>query len=267
MSKKQKVYTITEPLNVHDKNTEFVLRDRNGNIKPLWNENAVGRFFRKVFGLNIRTLGFGFWATSLRTHNLITNVGHAAANGRMSNQGSYSPFVNICLGINTSTANALDQALGQEITTAGGARGAATATQVTTTITNDTTQLVKTFSFTGSFAVTEEGIVDSATAPTVTTTTQSRINTDTTVTVASGTGITNNDYLQWDNEIVQVTSGGGTTTLTISRGQKGTTAASHSSGVGLVDINTSANMLAKQSFAAINVANGDSLQITHKYQS
>lgn len=203
-----------------------------------------------------------------KTHNLITNVGHAAANGRMSNQGAYSPFVNIAIGIGTTAAAATDIALSSEITTAGGQRAAATATQVTTTITNDTTQLVKTFNFTGSFAVTEEGIVDNTTAPIQTTTTQSRVAGDTTVTVASGTGIANNDYLQWEGEIVQVTSGGGTTTLTIARGQLGTTAASHASGTYLNDKTANgATLLAKQVFSPINVVNGDSIQFTHKYQS
>jgi hypothetical protein len=129
----------------------------------------------------------------LRSHNLITNVGHAAANGRMSNQGSYSPFVNLAIGIGTNAASASDTALQSEISTNGGARGAATATQVTTTVTNDTTQLVKTWNFTGSFAVTEEGILDNA------------------------------------------SSGG--------------------------------NLLARQVFSPVSVANGDALQVTHKYQT
>ncbi len=96
--------------------------------------------------------------------NLITNAGHAAANGRMSNQGGYNPFVNIALGTGTTAAAAADTALQTEATTNGAGRGAATATQVTTTVTNDTTQLVKTFTFTGAVAITEEGIFDSATA-------------------------------------------------------------------------------------------------------
>lgn len=137
---------------------------------------------------------FGFLPImTLRTHNLITNVGHAAANGRMSNQGSYSPFVNLAIGTGTTAAAATDTALQTEITTGGGARGAATATQVTTTVTNDTTQLVKTWTFSSTFAVTEEGILDSAT--------------------------------------------------------------------------TGGSLLAHQVFSAINVANGDSLQVTHKYQT
>jgi hypothetical protein len=130
---------------------------------------------------------------TIHRHNTITNVGRAAGNGRISGQGGYSTFVNLALGIGTQGSPATSTTLASEITTNGGARGAATATQVTTTVTNDTTQLVKTWSFTGTFAVTEEGIFDNA------------------------------------------TSGG--------------------------------SMLAYQSFSAINVVSGDSLQVTHKYQT
>lgn len=203
-----------------------------------------------------------------KTHNIITNVGHAAANGRMSNQGGYSPFVNIGVGLGTGAAAATDMALQNEIAANGGQRGSATASQVTTSVANDTTQLVKTLSFTATFAVTEEGIFDNATAPIETTTTQSRVAGDTTVTVTSGTGFVNNDFVQWESEIVQVTSGGGTGTLTILRAQKGTSAASHASGTTLNDITANAgNLLARQVFSAINVVNGDSIQFTHKYQS
>ena len=97
---------------------------------------------------------------------------------------------------------------------------AATASQVTTTVTNDTTQLVHTWTFTASFAITEEGIFDGVTAPTQTTTTQSRINTDTSVTVTSGTGFTKYDFLQWEQEIVQVTVGGGSGTFSTAQLRK-----------------------------------------------
>lgn len=273
----------TEMLNVSDKNTAIELRrcdvcasgadcaqkgTFHGNIVPLWNETSLGKYLRERFGFAAQIpFVTGFYANLRLTHNVISNVGHAAGNGRISNQEGYSAFTNLALGIGAETAAALDQALSNEITANGGARGAATASQVTTSVTNDTMQLVKTWNFIASFAVTEEGIFDASAAPTVTTTTQSRVAGDTTVTVASGSGISNNDYLQWENEIVQVTAGGGTGTLTIIRAQKGTSAASHASGTGLVDINTSGNMLAKQSFSAVNVANGDSLQVTHKVQT
>ncbi len=239
---------------------EFIERTSDGGSR------VKGGVLCYLAGYGLRCPLTGTWGDSRVTHNLITNVGHAAANGRISNQGGYSAFVNLCIGIGAAAAAATDQALSQEIITNGLARSAATATQTTTTVTNDTTQLVKTWTAnTAAYALVEEGIVDSATAPTVTTTTQSRINSDSSVTVASGVGIANNDFLQWENEIVQATAGGGTGTLTISRAQRGTTAASHASGTGLVDINTSGNMLAKQSFSVVNVngVNSDSFTATH----
>ena len=52
----------------------------------------------------------------------------------------------------------------------------------------------------------------------------------TTVNVASGTGIANNDYIQVESEIMKVTAGGGTTALTVTaanRGLDGTTKVAH----------------------------------------
>ena len=151
-----------ETLNLKDFTTKIILKDSKGRVKD-----------KRIL------------------HNTITNAGHAAANGRISNQGSYSPFVNLAIGIGSQGTPTTATALASEITTNGGARGAATPTQTTVTVTNDTTQLVKVWNFTGSFAVTEEGILDNA-------------------------------------------SSGGT-------------------------------MLAYQSFAAVNVISGDTIQITHKY--
>jgi hypothetical protein len=52
----------------------------------------------------------------------------------------------------------------------------------------------------------------------------------TTITVASGTGIVNGDVLVIGTEEMQVTAGGGTTTLTVTRGFNGTTAATAGTG-------------------------------------
>lgn len=182
-----------ENINLID-NTEIVLLDSKGNRKRLWNDNPIGRFIRRRLGSVPQNFLFGYYADALRNHNLIPNAGHAGAAGRLGGLGGYAAFVNIAIGVGTTAAAATDTALVLESTTLGAGRGAATATQVTTTVTNDTLQLVKTFTFTGSLAITEEGVFDSATA-------------------SSGT------------------------------------------------------MLARQVFAAINVANGDSLQFTHKIQA
>lgn len=158
--------------------------------KPMFKENFLWKLFHKAFGVDLQIpVLFGYWTTKAISRNLITNVGLAVAAGQL-NGVTTAPVTAIALGTGTTAAAAGNTALETEITDAGGERGAATTSRVTTTVTNDTAQWVKTFSFTGTKAVTEEGLLD------------------------------NN------------TSGG--------------------------------NLLARQVFSAVNVVNGDSLQITHK---
>jgi hypothetical protein len=152
---------FSENLRVRD-NTEIRLTGADGKPKRIWRENRLGRALR-LAGCELRIRGItGTLDYTATSHNLITNVGHAAANARISGQGSYNAFVNLAIGTGTTAAAVTDTALQTEITTNGGARGAATASQVTTSVTNDTTQLQKTWTFTGAFAVTEEGILDNA---------------------------------------------------------------------------------------------------------
>jgi uncharacterized repeat protein (TIGR01451 family) len=66
-----------------------------------------------------------------------------------------------------------------------------------------------------------------ALSPNVTTLNGAITAAQTTITVASGATITNSDFLVIDGEYMQVTAGGGTTSLTVTRGLLGTTAASH----------------------------------------
>lgn len=146
--------------------SEFVKRGPDGRVVPLWNPNWLGRTIDRMFGWGIQCSPFGQWRNSLMTHNLITNKGHAGANGRMSNQGSYGVFSTLAIGVGTTAATISDTALGSESTTGGAARVvAATISQVQTNVANDTTQLVKTFTITATLAISEEGIFDTATAP------------------------------------------------------------------------------------------------------
>ena len=166
------------------------LFDKNGNPKAMFAENALWHLFNRLFNVDLKIpFLFGFWTKKAISRNLITNAGLAIVAGQI-NGATTAPVTAIAIGIGTTAAAAGDTALESESTTNGAQRGAATATRVTTNQTNDTAQWVKTFSLTGTFAITEEGLFD------------------------------NN------------TSGG--------------------------------NMLARQVFSAINVASGDSLQITHK---
>ena len=69
------------------------------------------------------------------------------------------------IGTGTTGEGASDTALETEITTGGGARASATCSRVTTSQTNDTAQLVYTWTFSSTFAVTESGVFDAAGPP------------------------------------------------------------------------------------------------------
>lgn len=160
--------------------------------KPMFKWNFIGKFINKHFGKDLQWAFLtGMWTLNPIVDNLVTTRGKRVIAEQL-NGVTTAPVTAIALGTGTTAAAAGDTALQTEITTNGGQRGAATTSNQTTSTTGDTARWVKTFSFTGSFAVTEEGLFD------------------------------NNS------------SGG--------------------------------NMLARQVFSAVNVVNGDSLQITHNVQ-
>lgn len=92
--------------------------------------------------------------------NLITNIGKAEFAGLVANLGSLTAPSFIALGSSTPTVSPTDTTLATEINTNGLGRAAATVTRVTTSVTNDTIQYVKTFSVTGTTTVNEIGIFD-----------------------------------------------------------------------------------------------------------
>ncbi|MFH7835153.1 MAG: hypothetical protein QXL51_00980 [Candidatus Aenigmatarchaeota archaeon] len=94
--------------------------------------------------------------------NVLTKAGFAAMAGLFGDVDSQSAFKYIAIGTGTTSESADDTALQSEITNGGGERALATVSRVTTTYTNDTCQLVTTFNFTSSFAVTESGVFNAA---------------------------------------------------------------------------------------------------------
>lgn len=175
-------------------NVEYVLRDKEGNAKQLFRPWG---FIQKLIGKGILSplhpkipFIFGYWANSVNISNLVVSAGAAGVASRINGAGAEAAFTFIAIGTGTVAPAAGDTTLGTEITTGGGARAAATASRVTTDVTNDTAQDVLTFNFTASFAVTESGVFN-----------------------ASSAGV----------------------------------------------------MLARQTFSAVNVVNGDSLQVTWKF--
>jgi hypothetical protein len=113
-----------------------------------------------IFSENIRAKfrnKYGFLIQSVEVNNGITNTGFAAEAGLVGNTGSVSPFTYLAVGTSSTAFSASQTALLGEISTSGLARASATVSRVTTTQTNDTLQLTKTFVLSGSATVEEVG--------------------------------------------------------------------------------------------------------------
>lgn len=146
----------------------FVVKDRFGRIKKLWQENTVGRFLRKYLGLDLQGIFLlGRWTNKLAFYNLVVNAGLAGMASRCNGAGAEAAFTYLAVGTGTTAPAAGNTALETEITDSGLARAAATCTRVTTTVTNDTAQLDKTWNVTGSKAVTEAGALNAASSGTL----------------------------------------------------------------------------------------------------
>ena len=150
-------------------NVNYALRDKDGNLKKLFQPNALGLWLLKAGLLSPRVkvpFIFGNYAASMTISNLVVDAGKAGVAGLI-NGVVTNFFEYIAIGTGAVAPAAGDTALGAEISTGGGARAAGTTSRVTTDVTNDTAQIVVTFAFTSSFAVTESGVLDSAAAGTL----------------------------------------------------------------------------------------------------
>ena len=139
---------------------------RNGKEIRGWQEWPFLHFFRKHFGYDFpKIFGLtGYWRFGVTYRNLVVTAGKGLITGRINGVGSPAAPTAMAIGIGTVAPDAANTTLGSEITTNGGGRGAGTATTQTTTVTNDTARLVKSWTFTGGFAVTEMGILNDATS-------------------------------------------------------------------------------------------------------
>ena len=140
--------------------TEIALFDKDGNRKQLFHANILWKFFKKHFNKDFQIpVLFGSWSLKSLKFNTVTTVGKKAAADQIGGTTT-SPVTAIALGVGTPSATAL----GSESSTNGGSRGAATVSNQTTTLTGDTERWVKTFTFTGALALTEEGLFDNNTS-------------------------------------------------------------------------------------------------------
>lgn len=148
-------------------NVTYELKDSKGNRKQLFKMNAIGKAV-KALGFTVPTIAlFGAFVDKLTVSNLVTNAGFAGVASRINGAGAEAVFNYIAIGTGTTAANVTDTTLETEITTDGGARAVATASRVTTDVADDTAQLVVTFNFSGSFAITESGVLNDAAAGTL----------------------------------------------------------------------------------------------------
>lgn len=99
--------------------------------------------------------------------NLVTNAGFAGIASRINGSGGEAAATYLAVGTGTNAANATDTTLQTEITGSGLDRVNASASRVTTSVTNDTAQLTTTFTVTGSKAVTEAGVLNAASVGTL----------------------------------------------------------------------------------------------------
>ena len=150
-------------------NVRYQLRDKDGNIKQLFAPNWL---FVKLLKLGwakptSRSWFLGSFQDSMVISNLVTNAGMAGVAGRINGSGSPAAFTYIAIGTGVVAADPTDTTLGTESSGNGADRAAATVSLVTTDVANDTARLVKTFTFTGSFALTESGIFNAASSGTL----------------------------------------------------------------------------------------------------
>ena len=134
------------------------LYDKDGNPLKMFKENSLWGVFKKVFDLDIKIPFLtGHWTTEAIRHNTIVPAALANVAGLI-NGVDTDVFKYLALGIGTATATGLES----EIVTGGGEITEATVSLVTTTETDDTAQLVYEWTFSDSFAITEEGIFNAS---------------------------------------------------------------------------------------------------------
>lgn len=117
-----------------------------------------GRFKLDIHGVDGKLRDSTGWVD-----NLTMNAALAVFSGLAGNTGSQTAFTYLAVGTSSTAVAASQTALQAEITDTGLARAAATVSRTTTTQTNDTLQLVKTWTASGSKTVEEVGYFNDAT--------------------------------------------------------------------------------------------------------
>lgn len=151
-------------------NVEYSIVDKFGKAKKLFQQNALYTLAMKRGILSpyaYQKLGvfsslLGHWSDKAVVANLITNAGFALVAGRINGSGSPAAATYIAVGTGTTAANVADTALVTETTDSGLERASASVSLVTTTVANDTAQMVVTFTVSGTKAITESGVLNAS---------------------------------------------------------------------------------------------------------
>lgn len=115
----------------------FEIRDVNGKIRDAW-----------------------------KVKNLVVSAGKAQM-ASLAGDATATPFTYVALGTTNTAPAAGNTALAAEITDSGFQRAAGTVTRITTTVTNDTLSISKTFTASGSKTLEEVGIFNASSSGTM----------------------------------------------------------------------------------------------------
>ena len=120
-----------------------------------------GHALPNIFGIT------GYMSEKVGIKNLVTNAGFAGIAARIGSDSTEVLFNYIAVGTGTNAANASDTTLQTELASSGLTRATGTVSRVTTSVTNDTHQVAKTFTVTGTQAVTEVGLLNASSSGTL----------------------------------------------------------------------------------------------------
>jgi len=161
-------------MKIHDKSQHageisIIIKDKNGKRKLIWQEYRIFHFFRKRFGLKLPKIFAltGYLTREAKYANLLTTSGKGLISGRINGVGSPAAPTYMAIGTGTTSPTAGDTTLETEASGNGYDRVSGSASTVTTDVSNDTNQLVSSWTVTSSKSITEMGILNAASSGTL----------------------------------------------------------------------------------------------------